>query len=113
MSTQRICMACDLKDDPAIIQEYKNHHLAENVWPEITESITAAGIQDMQIYLVGNRLFMIMEVDENFDSERKTKMDMENPKVQEWESLMMNYQQFLPFANVDAKWVQMEQIFQL
>jgi L-rhamnose mutarotase len=54
-----------------------------------------------------------MEVDDSFTMDRKAEMDKANPKVQEWESLMMNYQQFLPFKNVKSKWVEMERIFKL
>ena len=39
---------------------------------------------------------MIIEVDKTFSFEKKLKMDLENPKVQEWEELMWNYQQALP-----------------
>lgn len=111
--TKRICMACDLKKDPALIAEYKEWHSPGGVWPEITASIKESGILDMQIYLIGNRLFMIMDVDASFDMDKKAEMDAQNSKVQEWEALMMKYQQFLPFKNIESKWVKMERIFTL
>ena len=113
MPTQRLCFACDLKDDPALINTYKNYHAQENAWPEITQSIRDAGIVDMQIYLIGNRLFMIMEVDETFDPELKAAKDAANPKVQEWEKLMWEFQQALPWAKEGEKWMKLEQIFKL
>lgn len=113
MITQRFCFACDLKDNPNLIEEYKKYHTPENAWPEITQSIRDAGIVDMQIFLTGNRLFMIMEVDESFDPERKAKMDADNPKVQEWEKLMWKFQQELPWAKPGEKWIAMEKIFEL
>lgn len=113
MIVQRICYACDLKDHPELIEEYKNHHKKGMVWPEITKSIKDSGIEDMEIYLIGNRMFMIMEVNETYSAERKAIMDASDEKVQEWEDLMMNYQQFLPFEGVDQKWVEMERIFKL
>lgn len=111
MKNKRLCFSCDLKDDPKLIDEYKKYH--ENIWQEIVESIKIAGIIDMQIYLVGNRMFMIMEVDATFDLQKKAKMDAENPKVQEWERLMWTFQQALPWAKKGEKWMLMEQIFQL
>ena len=84
MSTKRFCFSCDLKDNPKLIEEYKAYHAAGNAWPEITKSIKDAGIVDMQIYLTGNRMFMIMEVDDTFDPVKKAAMDANNPKVQEW-----------------------------
>lgn len=113
MTTIRYCYACDLKDNPNLIEEYKKHHACGNAWPEIIKGIKDAGILDMQIYLTGNRLFMIMEVDKTFDSIRKKEMDANNPKIQEWESLMWNYQQQLSWAKDGEKWVEMEKIFQL
>jgi len=113
MNTQRFCLSCDLKDDPKLIEEYKKYHAPGNAWPEITKSIKDAGIVDMQIYLTGNRLFMIMEVDDTFDPIKKAEMDASNPKVKEWETLMDTFQQYLPWAENGEKWVMMEQIFRL
>ncbi len=110
---KRICMACDLKDNPALIEEYKHYHGKGNAWEAVTKSIQEAGILDMQIFNVKNRLFMIMEVDENFDPERKKQMDLDNPKVQEWETLMWKFQQALPGSLPGQKWVEMDKIFQL
>jgi L-rhamnose mutarotase len=113
MNTKRYCLSCDLKDDPALIAAYKNHHAAGNTWPEITQSIRDAGIVDMQIYLTGNRMFMLMEVDDTFDENRKAEMDASNPKVREWESLMWKFQQELPWAPPGEKWIALDKIFQL
>jgi L-rhamnose mutarotase len=113
MVTRRLCYACDLIDKSELIEEYKRFHSKENTWPEITDSIKTAGILDMEIYILANRLFMIMEVDESYTPERKQKMDAANPKVQEWEKLMWEFQQALPGAKEGEKWLSMEQIFKL
>lgn len=109
----RYCLALDLKDDPALIEEYKTYHAAGAVWPEIVNSIKDSGIVDMQIYLLGNRLFMIMDVNDEFTFDAKAKADQNNPKVQQWESLMDTFQQTLPWAKNNEKWVLMESIFDL
>ena len=108
---KRYCFALDLIDDPELISAYVKHH--NSVWPEILASLKDAGIEDLQIYLVANRLFLIMEVDSSFSFERKSRMDKENPIVQEWETLMWKYQQKLPTSKPGEKWVLMEKIFQL
>ncbi len=107
----RHCLALDLKDDPELIAAYEAYH--EAVWPEILESIKGAGITSMEIYRTGNRLFMIMEVDESFDPAAKAAADAANPRVQEWEDLMWTYQQALPWAGKGEKWVPMIKIFDL
>ena len=108
---RRFCLTLDLKDDPELIAEYKRYH--ENVWPEIAESIRGSGIEDMEIYLRGTRMFMIIEVNEAFSFEAKAKSDALNPKVQEWENLMWRFQQALPQARAGEKWLLMERIFKL
>jgi L-rhamnose mutarotase len=110
---QRYCLALDLKDDPALIEEYEQWHQSGNVWPEIKKSITDNGITNMEIYRLGNRLFMIMDTDDSFSFEEKATADAENAKVQEWETLMWKYQQALPWANAGEKWMLMKKIFEL
>ncbi len=107
----RYCLALDLKDDPSLIKEYEAYH--RDVWPEIIKSIKDAGVEDVEIYRTGNRLFMIMEVDETFNFEKKGKADATNEKVQEWEKLMWKYQQALPGAKPGEKWILMDKIFEL
>jgi L-rhamnose mutarotase len=109
--SRRFCLTLDLKDDPKLIAEYKRHH--EKIWPEITRSIKDAGILDLEIYLQGMRMFMILEVDESFSFEKKAQADRQNPKVQEWENLMWKYQKALPEARPGEKWLLMERVFKL
>ncbi len=78
---RRFCFTLDLKNDPALIAEYKKYH--EKIWPEITDGIKNSGIEDLEIYLFGTRMFMIMEVNESFSFDKKVKADQQNPKVQE------------------------------
>jgi L-rhamnose mutarotase len=109
--TRRYCLTLDLKDDPKLIAEYTRYH--EKIWPEITASLKASGIQDAEIYLLGTRLFMILEVEGRFSLEAKAKADRENPKVREWEELMWKFQKPLPQAKPGEKWLLMERIFKL
>ena len=108
---KRYCLALDLKDDAALIEEYKQYH--RNVWPEIQAGIRNSGIADMEIYSIGTRLFMIMEAEDGFSFERSAAADASNPKVQEWEKLMWKFQQSLPWAKPGEKWMRMERIFKL
>lgn len=109
--SQRYCLTLDLKNDPKLIAEYKKYH--EKIWPEITASIRESGIEDMEIYLLGTRMFMIMQVNDSFSFQEKAAADAANPKVQEWEQLMWKFQQALPQAKPGEKWMLMEQIFKL
>jgi L-rhamnose mutarotase len=108
---KKYCLTLDLKDDADLIAEYEEQHKA--IWPEITDSITTAGITHMEIYRLGTRLFMIIEADESFNFSKKAAMDAGNAKVQQWENLMWKYQQPIKGALAGEKWVLMDKIFQL
>ncbi|HLS96513.1 MAG TPA: L-rhamnose mutarotase [Sphingobacterium sp.] len=108
---RRYALGLDLVDDPHLIAEYEAYHRA--IWPEIEASIRDAGIHHMEIYRFGNRLFMLMEVNEKFSFEGKAVMDASNEKVQEWEQLMWKYQRAIPGAKPGEKWVLMDKIFEL
>lgn len=108
---RRYCLTLDLKNDPALIAEYKRYH--EKIWPVITKSIRDAGVEDLEIYLFGTRMVMILEVNDSFSFDRKAESDRNDPAVQEWENLMWKFQQPLPQARPGEKWLLMEQIFKL
>lgn len=109
----RLYYALDLHDDPALIAEYERRHQPENIWPEIVQSIRAAGVHELEIFRAGNRLVMAMDVPEDFSAQAKAAADAANPRVQEWETLMWNFQQSLPFAKPGEKWVPMTPVFSL
>ena len=102
-------LALDLKNEPEKIDAYKKYH--QEVWPEILRSIGVCGITSMKIYSVENRLFMIIEAEDDFSFENKETLDQNNAKVQEWESLMWGFQQALPNSKAGEKWRIMEEIF--
>lgn len=108
---KRYCLALDLKEDPDLITEYERYH--QNVWTEIKQSIIEAGILNMEIYRVENRLFMIMETSDHFSFEAKAKAEATNEKVQAWEKLMWQYQRALPGTKPGEKWRLMDCIFKL
>ncbi|WP_454715966.1 L-rhamnose mutarotase [Caulobacter segnis] len=109
----RQCLALDLKDDPALIERYEAWHAAGAVPAAVIASIRAADIRDMQIWRLGARLFMIMEIGPAFSAEAKAAADMASEDVQAWERLMWEFQQPLPGAADGEKWLEMRQIFAL
>lgn len=108
---QQYCLALDLKDDASLIGEYEEWH--QKIWPEIVTSIKESGIEKMEIFRTGNRLFMIVHAIDDFSFDRKGAMDAANEKVQEWEQLMWNYQQPLPGSEPGEKWILMNKIFSI
>lgn len=109
----RHILALDLKDDPALIAEYRRWHRPGEVPAAVTRSIRAAGITALEIFLTGNRLMMILEAEEGFTLAAKGEADSADPEVQAWENLMWRFQQALPWALDGEKWVEMERIYVL
>jgi L-rhamnose mutarotase len=107
----RYCLTFDLQNDPKKIAEYKRRH--QKIWPEVRDSLYAAGILAMEIYLTGTRLFMIMDVNDSFSIEKKAAMDRANPKVQEWEASMAEFQDVPEGADPVRRWTLMDKVFDL
>jgi L-rhamnose mutarotase len=110
---QTHCFALDLHDDPALIAEYRRYHQLDTIWPQVLQAVRANGVISEEIYLAGNRLFMILHTSDDFSWETKTAADAANPDMQRWEQLMWKYQRPLPFARAGEKWMPMEKIFEV
>ncbi|WP_140727481.1 L-rhamnose mutarotase [Pseudomonas sp. Hp2] len=109
----RHCYVLDLYDDPALIAEYERWHRTDTVWPEIVASLSGAGIRELEIFRSGDRLVMLMDVDEDYSPEAKAKADAANPRVQAWEELMWRFQKPLPGSAPGEKWREALRIFAL
>ena len=107
----RSVLTVDLRDDPAAIDSYREHH--ERVWPEVLASLRAAGVRDMNIYLQGRRLVMVVDT-EGQDFRRCFAVHAtSHPRVIEWEALMRTLQQAPPGTPPGEWWAQMEPVFSL
>ena len=105
-------LTLNLKDDPKIIEQYKEYH--RNVWPEVLASLGEVGITKMNIYLLGRRLFMAMETNDDFDVEWDFPRYLEqHPRCREWDELMRTFQERAPEAKPDEWWAIMEPAFEL
>jgi len=108
----RHVLAVDLKDDPAVIEAYKEHH--RRVWPEVLRSLRGAGLADLQIYLLGRRLVMLVELQDGLDVRRAFAVHAaSHPRVAEWEALMKSMQQPAPGAGPGEWWAAMQPVFHL
>jgi L-rhamnose mutarotase len=111
--SQRICLALDLVDDAELIAAYEHWHQVGNVPPEVIDSIRDAGIENMEIFRAGNRMFMIIDASDSYSAEAKAAMDAANPAVIAWEKKMRRFQQPIPAAGADGTWLAMDRVFRL
>jgi len=108
---KKYALALDLKDDAQMIEQYEALH--RQVAPEIRQSITDSGITQMEIFRFGNRMFMIIEANDDFSFADKAAADAANPHVKAWEQLTWKFQKAIPGAKPGEKWVVMDKIFEL
>ena len=71
------------------------------------------GILDMEIYILGNRLFMIMDTLPEFDHERDMALLASKPRQSEWEAFVSRFQKTTAEASADEKWQLMDRIYKL
>jgi L-rhamnose mutarotase len=104
----RRCFALDLVDDAELIAEYERLHAVSGVWSGVSDHIRASGVEVMEIWRTGDRLFMIAEVAEDYPR------DVPVPaETNRWEELMWRFQRPLPHAAEGEKWVPMTRIYSL
>lgn len=113
MPTKRYCQTLSLKNNPILIEEYRKIHSEEKAWPEIRAGIRAVRILEMEIYILGSQLFMIIETPLDFDW--KIAMDkLSNlPRQAEWEKYVSKFQDCPCLSSSAEKWKLMERMFYL
>lgn len=110
---KRYCKTLTLEDDPELIEQYKEIHAKGNTWLEISKGMKEVGILDMEIYIQGNQLFMIMDTVPDFDHDRAMKELAKKPRQAEWEAYVSRFQGSSEDASADEKWQLMERIYKL
>jgi L-rhamnose mutarotase len=110
---KRYCKTLELKDDPTLIEEYKRLHAKGAVWHEVTQGMKEVGIIDMEIYIDGTKLFMIMDTVADFDHDEAMARLGKLPRQAEWEGLTSKFQKTLPVSSAKEKWKLIERIFKM
>lgn len=108
---KRFCKTLELQPDNGLIEEYKKVHAPGAAWPEITRGMQEVGILDMELYLAGNRLFMIMDTVADFDHERAMQALATKPRQSQWEAFVARFQKTASSATAEEKWQPMERIY--
>ena len=109
--TKRYCQTMQLKDDAELIRKYREAHDKEHFWDEIRQGIKAVGILEMEIYILGNRLFMIVDAPADFNWDEAMARLATLPRQQEWEDYVASFQDCAAGATSDEKWQMMERMF--
>ena len=110
---KRFCKTLELRNNPDLIAAYKKAHAKGQAWPEITQGIREVGILDMEIYLAGQRLFMIMDTVPDFEHDKAMAELAKKPRQSEWEEQMSKFQKSSTGETAGEKWQLIERIFKL
>ena len=111
--TVHYCRTLELRNNPELIKEYRRRHEKGNVWQEIIDGISQVGILEMEIYILGTRLFMIVETPADLDLDAAMDKLATLPRQAEWEAYMSELQGTSADATSDEKWQMMERMFYL
>jgi L-rhamnose mutarotase len=110
---KRYCKTLELENDPQLIAEYKKLHAMGAAWPEVTAGAKEVGIVNLEIYIFGTRLFMIMETVPDFDHDTAMAKLATLPRQSEWEATVSKFQKTSADASADEKWQLLERIFKM
>lgn len=110
---KRYCQTLDLRDNPELVAEYRRRHSRGEAWLEVIEGIRQVGILEMELYIIGTRLFMIVETPLDFDWDTAMARLATLPRQQEWEDYMSVLQMSAPGVTSAQKWRLMERMFYL
>ena len=113
MPTKRYCQTLRLKDNPGLIAEYRKIHSRMEAWPEIRAGIRSVGILEMEMYISGSQVFMIVETPMDFDWDKAMAQLSRLPRQQEWEDYVARFQECVPGSTSSQKWKLMERMFYL
>ena len=110
---KRYCQTLDLKADPELIARYRKAHSQPEMWQEIIDGIRQVGILEMEIYILGSRLFMIVETPDDSDWDTAMARLATLPRQAEWEAYTSRFQAVAPGQTSNEKWQMMERMFHL
>lgn len=110
-SIKRFVQTLTLNSDEEARREYIKWHSPEHNWKEIRNGIREVGIIEMEIYVLGNTLVMIVDTPEDFDWEKAMARLATLPRQAEWEAFVSQFQGCNANATSDEKWQMMQRIF--
>lgn len=110
---KRYVQTMELRDAPQLIAEYRRRHSQQEAWKEVLDGIRQVGILEMEIYILGNRIVMVVDTPLDFDWETAMAQLATLPRQQEWEDYMALFQQCREGATSNEKWQTMERMFHL
>ena len=102
-----------ISDNPELVAQYRKWHSEEYSWEEVREGIRQVGILEMEIYILGSYLVMIVDAPADFEWAEAMDRLATLPRQAEWEAFVSQFQGCAADARSDEKWQPMERMFYL
>jgi L-rhamnose mutarotase len=100
-------MTANLAADTVMQQEYMKYHATQpEQFPEVVQGFCHAGFQQLLVFRNGRQLMLVISIPkgENLD-DLNPKTTENNPRADEWNSIMANYQEGIDDAEPGEVWV--------
>jgi L-rhamnose mutarotase len=110
---RRLCFELDLGKDPELIRRCREWHAPAGASRAITAAIRSAGVENFEIHICGDRLFMIMDFGAPVSSRAAFSSQTREDWVSAWEGLFGGLQPPPPWAMPGGRWVLSEKIYVL
>ena len=110
---KRYVQYLEISDNEELKAEYCKWHSEEYHWKTIRDGIREVGILEMELYMIGNHLVMIVDAPADFNWQEAMDRLATLPRQAEWETFVAKFQGCDADARSDEKWQPMERIFRL
>ena len=110
---KRYVQYLEISDNEELKAEYCKWHSEEYHWKTIRDGIREVGILEMELYMIGNHLVMIVDAPADFNWQEAMDRLATLPRQAEWEAFVAKFQGCDADARSDEKWQPMERIFRL
>jgi len=107
MKWDNIIMTANLVEDTSLQKEYMEYHKTQfEKWPEVSNGFCHANFQQLLVFRNGRQLLLIISIPKGESLDHlNPKTTENNPRVDEWNILMGNYQVGIDDAPKGTTWV--------
>jgi hypothetical protein len=102
-----VLLTANLVPDERKQREYLQYHATQfEKWPEVATGFCNASFQQLLVFRQGRQLMLIISIPHGASlDELNPKTTLHNPRVDDWNALMKQYQQGLPGTKSGETWV--------
>lgn len=104
---KHILLTADLVEDTVKQKEYLEYHRTQfQQWPEVSQGFCNASFQRLLVYKNERQLMLIISIPRDSTLEAlNPKTSLNNPRVDDWNKIMGQYQQGIPGTAPGETWV--------